>query len=84
MCKVYDVVNSRIMELLQQGTVPWRKGWGNSESNYPKNLVSKKEYRGINVFLLGCQQYRYRYRCYLGTDLPSCDEFKTGSEDVSA
>lgn len=58
--KVYDVINSRIMELLQQGTVPWRKGW-HAASNYPKNLVSKREYRGINIFLLGCQQYSSPY-----------------------
>jgi len=51
MCKVYDVINSRLLELLEQGTVPWRKTW-NAASNQPKNLVSKKEYRGINVFLL--------------------------------
>jgi antirestriction protein ArdC len=60
MCKVYDVVNSRIMELLQQGTVPWRKTW-HSESNYPKNLLSKKEYRGINVFMLSCHEYSSSY-----------------------
>jgi antirestriction protein ArdC len=60
MCKVYEIVNSRIMELLQQGTVPWRKTW-HSESNYPKNLVSKKEYRGVNLFLLGCQEYSNPY-----------------------
>lgn len=56
MCKVYDVINSRIMELLEQGTVPWRRPW-NATSSQPKNLVSQKEYQGINVFLLGCQQY---------------------------
>lgn len=60
MYKVYDVVNSRIMELLQQGTVPWRKTW-HSESNCPKNLVSKKEYRGINIFMLACQEYSSPY-----------------------
>jgi antirestriction protein ArdC len=60
MCKVYDVVNQRIMELLQQGTVPWRKTW-NSDSNQPQNLVSKKEYRGINVFMLACQEYSSSY-----------------------
>lgn len=53
---VYDVVNSRIMELLQQNVVPWRKTW-NAQSNYPKNLVSGKKYQGVNVFLLACQQY---------------------------
>jgi len=58
--KVYELINNRIMELLQQGTVPWRKSW-HAASNYPKNLISKKEYRGINIFLLGCQQYSNPY-----------------------
>lgn len=53
---VYDVINQRIMELLESGTVPWRKPW-NAQSNYPKNLVSGKRYQGVNVFLLACQQY---------------------------
>jgi antirestriction protein ArdC len=53
---VYEVINSRIMELLEGGTVPWRKPW-NAQSNYPKNLISKKPYKGVNVFLLSCQQY---------------------------
>lgn len=56
MCKAYDVINSRIMELLEQGTVPWRKPW-NAESNMPKNLISRKDYRGVNVFLLSCMPY---------------------------
>lgn len=60
MCKVYDVVNQRIMELLESGTVPWRKTW-NAQSNQPRNMVSKKEYRGINVFLLACMPYSSPY-----------------------
>ena len=56
MCKIYDIINSRIIELLQQGTVPWRKTW-HVETNSPKNLVSKKEYRGINIFMLACMPY---------------------------
>jgi len=51
MCKTYDVINSRITELLEQGTIPWRKTW-NVETNSPRNFISKKEYRGINVWLL--------------------------------
>jgi antirestriction protein ArdC len=54
--KVYEVINSRILELLEQGTIPWRKPW-NVTSSMPRSLSTKKEYRGINVFLLGCQQY---------------------------
>ncbi|WP_243375516.1 zincin-like metallopeptidase domain-containing protein [Geotalea sp. SG265] len=57
---VYEVINNRIMELLEQGTVPWRKPW-NAESNMPKNLINKKHYRGINVFLLACMPYSSSY-----------------------
>ena len=60
MCKVYDAVNQRILELLEQGTVPWRKPW-NVEAGMPKNIVSKKEYKGVNTFLLGCQSYSSAY-----------------------
>ena len=56
MSNVYDVINSRIMELLENGTIPWKKPW-NAQSNYPKNLISGKKYAGLNVFMLGCQQY---------------------------
>lgn len=54
--KVYEVINQRIMELLEQGTIPWRKPW-NAEGNMPKNLVSNKEYRGVNIFLLNAMPY---------------------------
>jgi antirestriction protein ArdC len=54
--KVYEVINNRILELLQQGTVPWRRSW-NVTSSMPRSLNTKKEYRGINVILLACQQY---------------------------
>jgi len=60
MCKTNDIINNRIMELLESGTVPWRKTW-NAQSNSPKNLVSRKEYRGINVFMLACMPYSSQY-----------------------
>ncbi|MEI6213967.1 MAG: zincin-like metallopeptidase domain-containing protein [Desulfuromonadales bacterium] len=53
---VYDVINSRIMELLEKGTVPWRRGW-NISSSMPRSFATRKEYRGINVFLLASLQY---------------------------
>lgn len=53
---VYEMINSRITELLEQGTVPWKKPW-NAENRQPANLISKKAYRGVNVFLLTCQSY---------------------------
>lgn len=49
--KVYQLITDRIVKLLEDGTAPWRKPWG-GELLWPKNLVSGKGYRGINVFLL--------------------------------
>lgn len=53
---VYDIINQRMMQLLEAGTVPWKRGW-NVTSSMPRSLNTKKEYRGINVFLLASMQY---------------------------
>jgi antirestriction protein ArdC len=47
----YDVITSRILALLEQGTVPWHRPW-DSAMGLPRNLVSQRAYRGINVWLL--------------------------------
>ena len=49
--EVYRIVTDRIVQLLEVGTVPWRKPWA-GPAQEPKNLQSGKAYRGINVFLL--------------------------------
>ena len=46
---VYEIVTDRIIAQLEKGCVPWQKPW---TSNGPRNLVSKKAYRGVNVLLL--------------------------------
>jgi antirestriction protein ArdC len=51
MPSVYEVVTNRIVELLEQGTVPWRRPWSTA-NNEPRNLISGKPYRGINALLL--------------------------------
>lgn len=53
---VYEIVTERILEKLEQGTVPWHRPWAGGRC--PKNLVSGKEYRGVNVWLLGSQDYQ--------------------------
>ena len=58
--KVYEIITDRIMKKLEDGTVPWRMPW-NANAGLPKNLVSRKEYRGINVFLTGSQGYESPY-----------------------
>lgn len=56
MDKVYNLITDRIIVLLEQGVVPWRKPWRGGDE-LPSNLVSKKPYRGINPFLLNCAPY---------------------------
>lgn len=53
---VYQVITDRIVSLLEQGTIPWQKPWHGGEQA-PQNLVSKKAYRGVNIFLLNAMQY---------------------------
>lgn len=59
-CDVYQIVTNRIIELLEQGTVPWHKPW-TSDDRLPINLISGKAYRGINTFLLHVAGYGSPY-----------------------
>jgi antirestriction protein ArdC len=58
----YQVITDRIIGMLENGTVPWRKPWKHSTlDGAPINLASRKAYRGINVFLLACSGYDSPY-----------------------
>lgn len=57
---VYEQITERIMALLEQGEIPWRKPW-KVHTGLPRNLVSKKAYRGINTFLLHAMSYESPY-----------------------
>ena len=69
--QAYDRITERIIALLEQGTVPWHKPW-KVRAEWPRNLVTKKPYRGINVFLLATMNYEspwwltFRQACQLG------------------
>jgi len=52
----YQVITDRIAGLLEKGVVPWQKPW-HSGDQMPRNLVSKREYRGVNVFLLHAMMF---------------------------
>jgi len=58
MPNVYEVITSRIIKQLESGTAPWHKPWKASGKNgLPRNLVSGREYRGINVWILSSSGY---------------------------
>ncbi|MBF6570788.1 MAG: DUF1738 domain-containing protein [Candidatus Binataceae bacterium] len=52
---VYQIITDKIITLLENGVVPWRRPW--TSTGLPRNLVSKKPYRGVNVFLLSASKY---------------------------
>jgi antirestriction protein ArdC len=55
---IYETVTTRIMNQIQAGVLPWRKTWQNG---LPKSLASGKEYRGLNLLVLGASEYTSRY-----------------------
>jgi antirestriction protein ArdC len=56
---VYQKITDIIIEKLEQGIVPWHRPW--NSFGEPINLVTKRPYRGINVFLLLCLGYELPY-----------------------
>ena len=44
----YDRITARILQALTHGIVPWHQPW---QEGIPRNLVSGRPYRGINIWL---------------------------------
>lgn len=58
MNSIYKIVTDKIIEKLENGTVPWQKTW---KSENPSNFVSNIAYRGINTILLSMQDFESSY-----------------------
>jgi antirestriction protein ArdC len=56
---VYQIITDRIIKSLEQGVIPWRRPW--RVAGPPRNFISTKPYRGINVLLLATQGYGSPY-----------------------
>jgi antirestriction protein ArdC len=52
---VYANVTERVIQALEEGTVPWRKPW--SAAGVPVNVRTGRPYRGVNVLLLGLTEH---------------------------
>jgi len=50
---IYQTITDRFVEQLKKGTVPWQKPWFGVQ-----NMVSRKQYRGINALLLGSTEFQ--------------------------
>ena len=58
MPSVYEVVTEKIIKQLESGVAPWRKPW---TCQTPANLLTQREYRGLNVFTLASQGFPSRF-----------------------
>ena len=56
---VYQLVTDQIISLLEQGIVPWQRPW--NDAGVPMNLLSKRQYRGINLWLLLSLNYERNF-----------------------
>lgn len=52
--KIARIVVDRILKLMEQGEIPWRKRWNSLQ---PINGITGYEYRGINLLLLSASHY---------------------------
>jgi antirestriction protein ArdC len=60
MTNVFEIVTQQIIDQLDRGVVPWKKPWTN-KIRFPRNLVTGKLYRGINIWLLLASSYASPY-----------------------
>jgi antirestriction protein ArdC len=55
--KIYEIVNERIISLLEKGVAPWRMPWKTKKILAGRNLITKKPYTGCNFFSVNVQGY---------------------------
>jgi antirestriction protein ArdC len=56
MASVFEIITGKILSHLDNGVIPWRKPWS-GKAGIPRNLVTGKPYKGINLFLLMSECY---------------------------
>lgn len=54
---IYSLVTDQIIAHLEKGTIPWRQPW--TDAGIPRNLLSQRAYRGINLWLLLALNYEH-------------------------
>ena len=56
---VYTIVTDQIIATLEKGIIPWRRPW--TDGVIPQNLISRRAYKGINLWLLTMLGYGQNY-----------------------
>ena len=53
---IYQAITDRIIKRIEAGAIPWQKPW-TAAAGVPKNIVSRKPYRGVNVLILSTSEF---------------------------
>jgi antirestriction protein ArdC len=56
---VYEIITSEVVKSLELGVIPWRKPW--KGDSVPCNFMSKRQYSGLNLFLLNSKPFNSKY-----------------------
>lgn len=60
---LYETVTQTLLAELQQGVAPWVKPWtAGAATDWPYNLVSQRQYTGVNILLLWLTAVEHGYR----------------------
>src|SRR5688500_14893177 len=60
--QIREQVTQRIISALEAGTIPWVRPWRTSpNSGNPTNVISRKTYRGVNVWCLELHRMRHGF-----------------------
>lgn len=57
----YQIITDRVIELLERGVIPWKMPWSTRNDSAPRNLVSGKQYRGLNLLVLNSLGFQTPY-----------------------
>ena len=55
---IAEIVTARVLDQIGAGQVPWRKPW---KAGLPRNLGTRREFRAVNLLLLGGADFTSRY-----------------------
>lgn len=55
---IAEMINNKIIEALEKGTIPWKKPW---KTIAPRNLATNHVYQGINLLLLSLTNHASPY-----------------------
>lgn len=51
---IYERITGTVIRAMEEGTVPWDRPW--TEIGGPRNLATRKTYRGVNIWMLELAQ----------------------------